>query len=79
MPERVQKPPMPWGPKQGEGGEGPRSPDIPRPDTRDLLKKVETLQYDLNFQDRPALDKVKARVQQVHDELLTGLMEGKKK
>ena len=29
--------------------------------------------------DRPALDKVKARVQQVHDELLTGLMEGKKK
>ena len=47
--------------------------------TRDLLKKVETLQYDLNFQDRPALDKVKARVQQVHDELLTGLMEGKKK
>ncbi len=47
--------------------------------TRDLLKKVETLQYDLNFQDRPALDKAKARVQQVHDELLTGLMEGKKK
>lgn len=40
MPERVQKPPMPWGPKQGEGGEGPRSPDISRPDTRDLLKKM---------------------------------------
>ena len=47
--------------------------------TRDLLKKVETLQYDLNFQDRPMMEKVKARVQQVHDELLTGLMEGKKK
>jgi hypothetical protein len=47
--------------------------------TRDLLKKVETLQYDLNFQDRPTLEKLKARVQQVHDELLTGLMEGKKK
>jgi len=47
--------------------------------TRDLLKKVETLQYDLNFQDRPMLEKLKARVQQVHDELLTGLMEGKKK
>ena len=78
MPERVQKPPMPWGPKQGDG-DGPRSPDISRPDTRDLLKKVETLQNDLNFQDRPMLDKVKARVQQVHDELLTGLMEGKKK
>ena len=41
-------------------------------DTRDLLKKVDTLQRDLNFQDRPMLDKLKARVQQVHDELLPG-------
>jgi hypothetical protein len=42
MPERIQKPlgPAPWGPKQGEGGEGPRSPDITRPDTKDLLKKM---------------------------------------
>jgi hypothetical protein len=48
-------------------------------ETRDLLKKVETLQHDLNFQDRPMLDKVKTRVQQVHDELLTGLMEGRKR
>jgi|GEM_PF-259939 len=41
MPERTQKPmePMPWGPKQGDGG-GPRSPDISRPDTKDLLKKM---------------------------------------
>ena len=41
MPERIQKPvePAPWGPKQGDGG-GPRSPDISRPDTRDLLKKM---------------------------------------
>jgi len=39
MPERTQKPPMPWGPKQGDGG-GPRSPDISRPDTRDLLQKM---------------------------------------
>jgi hypothetical protein len=46
---------------------------------RDLLKKVETLQHDLSFQDRAVLDKVKARIQQVHDELLLGLMEGKKK
>ena len=29
----------PWGPKQGDG-DGPRSPDISRPDTRDLLKKM---------------------------------------
>jgi phytoene dehydrogenase-like protein len=48
-------------------------------ETRDLLKKVDTLQHDLSFQDRPLLDKLKARVQQVHDELLLGLMEGKKK
>ena len=39
MPERVQKPPMPWGPKQGDGG-GPKSPDVSKPDTRDLLKKM---------------------------------------
>jgi hypothetical protein len=41
MPVRIQKPvePAPWGPKQGDGG-GPRSPDISRPDTKDLLKKM---------------------------------------
>jgi hypothetical protein len=41
MPERIQKPvePVPWGPKQGDGG-GPRSPDVSRPDTRDLLDKM---------------------------------------
>ena len=30
MPERIQRPPLPWGPKQGDG-DGPRSPDISRP------------------------------------------------
>jgi hypothetical protein len=41
MPERIQKPaePVPWGPKQGDGG-GPHTPDISRPDTKDLLKKM---------------------------------------
>jgi hypothetical protein len=41
MPERIQKPvePVPWGPKQGDG-DGPRSPDVSRPDTKDLLKKM---------------------------------------
>lgn len=48
-------------------------------ETRDLLKKIETLQQDLNFQDRPVLAELKTRVQQVHDELLLELMEGKKK
>ena len=48
-------------------------------ETRDLLKKVETLQQDLNFQDRHILDELKTRLQQVHDDLLLGLMEGRKK
>ncbi len=45
--------------------------------TRDLLKKLETLQHDLGFEDRPVLDQAKARLQKVHDDLLIGLMEGK--
>jgi hypothetical protein len=42
MPDRVQKPAVPWGPKQGgdDGGGGPKAPDISRPDTKDLLKKM---------------------------------------
>ena len=48
-------------------------------DTRALLRRLEGFQQDMNFADRPLLDKVKARVQEVHDELLTGLLEGKNK
>ena len=40
MPERVQKPTVPWGPKQGGDGDGPKAPDISRPDTQDLLQKM---------------------------------------
>ncbi len=47
--------------------------------TRELSKKLDTFQQEMDFADRPLLDKVKARVQQVHDELLLGLMEGKRK
>jgi hypothetical protein len=47
--------------------------------TRDLLKRLDTFQHDMSFSDRPMLDKVKARVQEVHDGLLLGLMEGKHK
>ncbi|MGI8890204.1 MAG: ubiquitin-like protein UBact [Chthoniobacterales bacterium] len=41
MPERTEKPvaPVPWAPKQGDEG-GPKPPDVSRPDTRDLLKKM---------------------------------------
>jgi hypothetical protein len=47
--------------------------------TRGLARKLDTFQRDMDFADRPLLEKVKARVQQVHDELLLGLMEGKRK
>jgi hypothetical protein len=48
-------------------------------ETRNLLKKLDTLQHDIGFEDRPVLDKAKARLQQVHDDLLRGVMEGKGK
>ena len=47
--------------------------------TRDLLKRLDTFQRDMSFTDRPMLDKAKNRVQEVHDSLLLGLMEGKHK
>lgn len=48
-------------------------------ETRDLLRKLDSFQQTMGFDDRPMLDKVKARVQQVHDDLLLGIMEGKHK
>ena len=48
-------------------------------ETRNLLKKLDSLEHDLGFEDRPVLDKAKARLQKVHDDLLKGLMEGKSK
>ena len=49
------------------------------PGLADLLRKLESLQQEMGFNERPVLDKVKARVQEVHDDLLLGLMEGKHK
>jgi hypothetical protein len=48
-------------------------------DTRELLKHLDAFEHDMNFDDRPVVEKVKAKVQQVHDDLLVGLMEGKHK
>jgi hypothetical protein len=48
-------------------------------ETRDLERKLESFQQIMGFSDRPMLDNVKVRVQQVHDELLLGIMEGKHK
>jgi hypothetical protein len=48
-------------------------------ETRDLGRKLESFQQAMGYTDRPMLDKLKARVQQVHDDLLLGIMEGKHK
>ena len=48
-------------------------------ETRDLLRRLQSFQDAMSFDDRPSLDPAKAKVQQVHDELLMGLMEGKHK
>jgi hypothetical protein len=48
-------------------------------ETRDLLRRLDAFQRDMSFEDRPMLDKLKARIQHIHDDLLMGLMEGNPK
>ena len=48
-------------------------------DTRALLKRIEGFQDEMNVNDRPSLDPLRSKVQQVHDDLLMGIMEGKHK
>ena len=47
--------------------------------TRELGRKLDDFQREMSYSDRASLDAVKAKIQQVHDDLLTGLMEGRKK
>lgn len=47
--------------------------------TRELGRKLDDFQREMSYNDRASLDAVKAKIQQVHDDLLTGLMEGRKK
>ena len=47
--------------------------------TRDLLRRLDAFQQSMDMSDRPMLDSVKARIQQVHDDLLEGVLEGKEK
>jgi len=47
--------------------------------TRDLLRRLDTFDRDMGYDDRPMLKPVEDKVQQVHDDLLLGLMEGKPK
>jgi hypothetical protein len=48
-------------------------------ETRALLKRIEAFQDEMNVNDRPSLDALRSKVQQVHDDLLMGIMEGKHK
>jgi hypothetical protein len=47
--------------------------------TRDLSRRLDAFQQAMDSGDRPMLDAVKAKVQQVHDDLLEGVLEGKQK
>ena len=65
-----------------ESGKNPRRSDWFKKaeiSTRDLSRRIQSFQDDMSFTDRALLDKLKARVQEVHDQLLLGVMEGKKK
>jgi hypothetical protein len=46
--------------------------------TRNLIRKLDAFGQEMGVDDRPMLATVKAKVQQVHDDLLLGVMEGKK-
>jgi hypothetical protein len=45
--------------------------------TRELLRRLESFQQSMSVDDRPMMDAVKSKVQQVHDSLLLGVLEGK--
>ncbi|HEY7388254.1 MAG TPA: hypothetical protein VH640_07080 [Bryobacteraceae bacterium] len=44
-----------------------------------LVRSIQAVQHDMSFDDRPLLDKTREKVEQIHDNLLAGLMGGKKK
>ena len=48
-------------------------------DTRNLLKRLDALEQEMSVSDRSPVEKVKVKVQQVHDNLLSGIMEGRRK
>lgn len=47
MPDRTQRPagPVPWEPNPG-GGDGPKAPDVKKPDTKDLLQRMRKVDPD---------------------------------
>lgn len=47
--------------------------------TRALLRRLDDFRLDMSFEDRDTLDRVRSAIDQVHSELLQGIMGGKKK
>ena len=65
-----------------DSGKNPRKSDWFKKaeiSTRDLARKLEAFGDQMSYTERPVLDKVKTTVQKVHEDLLLGVMEGKKK
>jgi hypothetical protein len=46
--------------------------------TRNLIRDLENFQRSMNYYDRGIMDGLKEHIQRIHDDLLLGLMEGKK-
>jgi hypothetical protein len=47
--------------------------------TRELLRRIDAFQQAMNVADRPMMNAAKDKVQEVHENLLLGIMEGKNK
>ncbi len=48
-------------------------------ETRDLARRLDDFEQDMSLDDRAPVAKLRADIQKVHDDLLLGLLEGKKK
>jgi hypothetical protein len=47
-------------------------------ETHDLLRKLEGLEHSMDFDDRKIIEGPRARVQEVHDEWLNGIISGRR-
>ena len=43
-------------------------------ETRELVRGIESLEHAMSYTDRPAIEKLKQRAHQIHDDLLAGIM-----
>ncbi len=47
--------------------------------TRDLLRRLDAFREQMSYTDRPMIEAVRPAIQQVHDDILMGIMEGRRK